>query len=151
VRAEREATSVRERRRGQRTLGTVGERPPSPFGGIPLAEIAIFGGLVAVVVWLIAGGTATLIIGIVLCALGVLEVTAREHFSGYRSHATLLAAIPAVAIGIAAVKLTGEKSGDAPALLVAVPVFALLFWPLKRRFTVARQARLTVNRARSPR
>jgi hypothetical protein len=148
VRAQRETAQVRQQRQGQRTLGTVGERPPSPFGGVPLAEIAIFGGLVAIVVWLIVGGTATLIIGVVVCALGVIEVTAREHFSGYRSHATLLAAIPAVAIGIGAVKITGEKSGNAPALLVAVPVFALLFWPLKRRFTIARQARLTRQQPR---
>ena len=40
-----------------------------------------------------------LAVGVVVCTLGVLEVTAREHFSGYRSHATLLAAIPAVASG----------------------------------------------------
>jgi hypothetical protein len=148
VRAGREVSRVREQRQGQRTLGTVGERPPSPFGGVPLAEIAIFGGLVAIVVWLIVGGTATLIIGILLCASGVIEVTAREHLSGYRSHSTLLAAIPAVLIGIGLVKVTGEKSGNAPALFVAVPVFAVLFWPLKRRFTAARQARLTRQQPR---
>ena len=86
--------------RSQRQLGTEGERPPSPFGGFPVSEIAILAGLVAVVVWLIRGGTATLVVGLVVCTLGVLEVTAREHFSGYRSHTTLLAAMPAVAISI---------------------------------------------------
>jgi hypothetical protein len=141
-RSEQQAASTRQRELGQRTLGTVGERPPSPFGGLPVSEIAIFAGIVALVVWLINGGQVTLIIGIALCALGVIEVTAREHFSGYRSHATLLAGIPAIAVGIGLVLVTGEHSGDAPLLFVAVPVFALLFFPLRKRFAIARQARV---------
>ena len=28
-----------ERRAGERVLGTVGERPESPFGGLPVAEL----------------------------------------------------------------------------------------------------------------
>ncbi len=90
------------------------------------------------------GGTATLVVGIAVVTLGVLEVTAREHFSGYRSHATLLAAIPAVALGIGVVSLAGTDRQDrAPVLLaVAVPVFAFLFWLLRKRFQIARQARV---------
>jgi hypothetical protein len=141
-RSEQQAATTRQRELGQRALGTVGERPPSPFGGLPVSEIAIFAGIVALVVWLINGGQVTLIIGIALCALGVIEVTAREHFSGYRSHATLLAGIPAIAVGIGLVLVTGEHSGDAPLLFVAVPVFALLFFPLRKRFAIARQARV---------
>ena len=79
-------------------LGAYGERPPSPFGGLPVAEIAIFAGAVALVVGVIRHGGAALIGGVVICLLGVLEVTTREHFSGYRSHTVLLAAIPAVAV-----------------------------------------------------
>jgi len=142
LRAARELTADRERRRGERTLGTAGERPPGPFGGLPVSEIAIFAGFVALVVWLIRGGTGTLIAGITACALGVIEVTAREHFSGYRSHSTLLAGIPAIASGIAMVELTGERRGNAPMLAVAIPVFAILFWILRKRFMIARQARL---------
>lgn len=133
----------RERRRSQRQLGTEGERPPSPFGGIPVSEIAIFAGLVAIIVWLIRGGTATLIVGLVVCTLGVLEVTAREHFSGYRSHTTLLSAVPAVAIAIALVSAIGTIKDRAPLLMaVAVPIFSILFWILRKRFMVARQARV---------
>jgi uncharacterized membrane protein HdeD (DUF308 family) len=142
-RAEREAVAARERRPSQRHLGTEGERPPSPFGAVPVAEIAIFAGLVALIVWLFTGGTATLVVGLVVCALGVIEVTAREHFSGYRSHATLLAAIPAVAIGIALVSALGNHGDRAPLLLVvAGPVFGVLFWLLRKRFQTARQARI---------
>src|SRR5262249_15812835 len=117
--AERQVAVDRERRRSQRQLGTEGERPPSPFGAIPVSGIAIFAGLVAIGVWLIRGGTATLIVGLVVCTLGVLEVTAREHFSGYRSHTTLLSALPAVAIAIALVSAIGSIKDRAP-LLIAV-------------------------------
>jgi hypothetical protein len=143
-RAEKRRAAVRQQERAVRQLGTEGERPPSPFGGLPVSEIVIFAGLVAIVVWLLAGGGSVLLaVGIAACALGVLEFTAREHFSGYRSHATLLAAIPAVAIGIGVVSLVGQRSNRSPLLIViAGPVFALLFWVLRKRFQIARQARV---------
>ena len=142
-RAEQQTATERTERAQSRQLGTVGERPPSPFGGVPVSEIAIFAGLVAIVVWLIRGGTATLIVGLAVLALGVVEVTAREHFAGFRSHTTLLAAIPSVAIGIAVVSIIGtDRRNRGPVLLaVALPVFALLVWLLRRRFQTARHAR----------
>jgi hypothetical protein len=147
-RAERDAVATQQVRRSQRQLGTEGERPPSPFGGLPVSEIAIFAGLIAIVVWLIRGGTVTLIVGLVVCTLGVLEVTAREHFSGYRSHTTLLAAVPAVAISIGLVSAIGTRTNRAPLLiLVAAPTFSILFWFLRKRFLTARQARVARTRA----
>jgi hypothetical protein len=120
-----------------------GERPPSPYGGLPVSEVLIAAGLVAMVVWLFFRGTnATLIVGIVVMVLGVLEVTAREHFSGYRSHAALLALIPAIGLGVVLVVVSGESSGHAPLLFVAIPVYAVLFWPLRKRFQIARHARI---------
>ena len=142
-RAEREAVALQTERRSQRQLGTEGERPPSPFGGLPVSEVAIFAGIVGLVVWLIRGGTVTLVISLVVCTLGVLEVTAREHFAGYRSHTTLLASIPAVGLAIGLLSLIGAKGNRAPLLvLIAAPVYALLFWQLRKRFLVARQARV---------
>jgi hypothetical protein len=144
-REERSARAVqvsREKQRATRTLGTEGERPPSPFGGVPVSEIAIFAGLVAIVVWLFTGGVATLVVGLVVCTLGVVEVTAREHFSGYRSHATLLAAIPAVAVGIGIVSQIGTSSRGPVLLVVAGPIFGVLFWLLRKKFQSARQARV---------
>jgi hypothetical protein len=143
-RAEQQAATTRQMKRANRQLGSEGERPPSPFGGLPVSELAILAGLVAVVVWLIRGGTATLVVGLVVITLAVLEFTAREHFSGYRSHATLLAAVPAVAIAIGVVTAIGTKrSARAPLLIaVAVPIFSLLFWILRKRFLIARHARV---------
>jgi hypothetical protein len=145
LRAERQAAAERVERRARSSLGTYGERPPGPFGGLPISEIAIFAGGVGVIVGLIQGGGAALIVGIVVCALGVIEVTAREHFSGYRSHAMLLAAIPAVALDVLLVVLVGtpgRRSDRALLLLAVVPVFGALFWLLRKRFQVARQGRV---------
>jgi hypothetical protein len=147
-RAERQATTASERARSKRQLGTEGERPPSPFGGLPVSEIAIFAGLVAIIVWLIRGGTATLVVGLAVTALGVVEFTAREHFSGYRSHTSLLAAIPSLAVGIGVISAVGDKADRAPLLLaVSGSLFALLFWFLRRRFQIARQARVVRSRS----
>ena len=114
-----------------------------------MSEIAIFAGLVGLVVWLVARlGTPALVVSLVVCALGVVEVTAREHLSGYRSHTTLLAAIPSVALGIGIVSLIGtEHRNRGPVLLaVAVPVFALMAWWLRRRFAAARHERAVRRR-----
>jgi hypothetical protein len=146
-RAERQIRSDRERSRATGTLGTLGtlgERPPSPFGGVPVAEIAIFAGGVALVVGFIRGGGTTVVVGLIVCALGVLEVTAREHFSGYRSHTTLLAGIPAVGAAVGVVSLVGPAQSQRATLvlLIGVPVFGVLFWWLRQRFVSARQARI---------
>jgi hypothetical protein len=140
-RAERQVQTQRELQRGQRVLGREGERPESPFGGLPISELAILVGLIASVIGFIQGGGPALVVGLIVCALGVIEVTAREHFSGYRSHAALLAAIPSVALE-AAVVLAFKPSQRAVLVLAVVPVFAGLFWWLRRRFLVARQARV---------
>ncbi|HWE14399.1 MAG TPA: hypothetical protein VG365_12840 [Solirubrobacteraceae bacterium] len=142
VRAERELLAERERRRGERRLGREGERPEGPFGGLPISELAIFAGLIAAVVGFVGGARASLIVGLVVCALGVLEVTAREHFSGYRSHTVLLAAVPAIALEVGVVVAFGEPRQRALLLVAVVPVFSILFWLLRRRFASARQARI---------
>jgi hypothetical protein len=132
----------RERRRSQRTSGREGDRPEGPFGGLPISELAILAGLVGAVVGFVSGGGPALIVGLIVCALGVVEVTAREHFSGYRSHTVLLAAIPAIALEAAIVVVFGEPRERLLLLLAVVPVFGALFWVLRRRFAVARQARV---------
>jgi hypothetical protein len=142
-------TAVRERKRGERQLGKEGERPESPFGGLPISELAIFVGLVAAVIGFIQGGGPALVVGLIVCALGVIEITAREHFSGYRSHAALLAAIPAVALEVGIVLAFGQPKQRALLLLAVVPVFAGVFWLLRRKFLTARQARVA-RTARPP-
>jgi hypothetical protein len=138
VRAERRVTAER----ASRTTGREGERPEGPFGGLPISELAILVGIIGAVVGFFSGGGTPLVVGLVVCALGVVEVTAREHFSGYRSHTVLLAAIPAIAVEVLIVVALGEPRQRALLLLAVVPVFGVLFWLLRRRFAVARQARV---------
>jgi len=121
--------------------GTVGERPPGPFGGLPISEFGILVGGIGLVAGLLSGNGVALTVGAVVCGLGVLEVTAREHFSGYRSHAALLAAFPAVGAEFGVALFVGQSARRA-LLIVVVPVFAVCFWALRRWFVAARQARL---------
>lgn len=142
-RAERIAVAAADRPRRPSSLKSHGERPPSPFGGLPVSELAIFAGGVGLVVGFIQGGGAALIVGFVVCAAGVAEVTAREHFSGFRSHALLLAAIPAVGLEILLVETVGSGMRNRSVLLLAVaPVFLVVFLLLRKRFQAARQTRL---------
>jgi hypothetical protein len=138
----RAAEAERQRQRGQRQLGREGARPEGPFGGLPVSEVAILAGMVGAVVGFLNGGGPALVVGLIVCALGVCEITAREHFSGYRSHTALLAGIPAVAIEAGLVALFGEPKQRGFLLVVVVPVFSILFWLLRRRFLTARQARV---------
>ncbi len=80
--------------------------------------------------------------GLILCLLGVTEVTSREHFSGYRSHTVLLAAVPAVVAEFVIALTVGPPRIKALLLVPVAGVFALCAWFLRRRFLVARQARL---------
>lgn len=123
-------------------LGAYGERPANPFGGVPVSEIAIFVGAIGAFYGLIASVPAALAVGLVACTLGVVEFSAREHFSGYRAHTTMLAAVPAIGAGIALIALLGGSLRRGPLLLVVVPVFIVCFWLLRKRFRVARQARI---------
>jgi hypothetical protein len=145
--AERQVAGRRDYSQVNNTLKAYGERPPSPFGGLPVSEVAILAGAVALVIGFINRGGVALIVGVIVCALGVIEFTAREHFSGYRSHATLLAAIVVVGIELGVVALVGAPRQRFVLLLVIVPAWAVLFWLLRRRFATARQARV----ARGPR
>lgn len=67
------------------------ERPPAPWGDFPLAELTILAGIVMLAIGLVGKHPTAIGVGVVLAALGGLEVSLREHLAGYRSHTTLLA------------------------------------------------------------
>jgi len=112
-----------------------GERPQAPWHPFPLVELCVLLGLV-LLVWGFftadaASGRALLVCGMVLASLGGLETALREHFTGYRSHALLLAALPAV--------LTAGVLFFARAPWIAIPVAGAIvlvaaFAALRRAF-----------------
>ena len=134
-RAREQGGSPRRARRGRPPID---ERPPAPWGGFPLVEIAVLIAIVLFVAGLVKGGSDGRILltgALALGSLAGLELSIREHFAGYRSHTTLLAA--AAAFAAMAVTFFAAGRGDvARALLlpVAGSVFLVTWWGLREVF-----------------
>jgi uncharacterized integral membrane protein len=108
------------------------ERPPAPWGSFPLAELTILAGIVALVIGVASASPTAIGVGVVLAALGGLEVSAREHFAGYRSHTTLLAGTVFVLVTGALFYLTGLVL--AACLAAGAAAFSASFYALRRAF-----------------
>jgi hypothetical protein len=102
-------------------LSVADERPKAPWHPFPLVELCVLVGIVLLVLGLLSfesdRGKALLVSGMLLGSLGGLDTALREHFSGFRSHAMILAALPAV--GLAAILYF---AGAPWPLVTAVPV-----------------------------
>jgi hypothetical protein len=128
-------SSSRPRRRGRPTID---ERPPPPWGRFPLVELAVFLAIVLFVAGLVMGGERGQILltgALALGSLAGLELSIREHFAGYRSHSTLIAAVCAFAAMAITFFATGK--GDLARVLllpVAGVVFMASFWWLREVF-----------------
>jgi hypothetical protein len=91
-----------------------------------------------------------LLAGLGAVALGTLEITWREHRSGYRSHALLLALLPVivfhtVVVLVLAAFTTVPRAVNIGLLAVDLALFAFLFRLLRAQYTDAR-ARVSVRR-----
>lgn len=125
---------------------TLGERPHAPWHPLPLSEILILVGALATVIGLRGDNHVLLVAGLVAAGLGTIEVTVREHWSGYRSHATLLA-VAVVLVFHSAIVLGASAFAQPTQLLnfVLLPIdfalFVFLFRVLRARFLEARHRR----------
>lgn len=108
------------------------ERPPAPWGSFPLAELTILAGIVVLAVGVFSPSTPALAVGFVLASIGGLEVAAREHFAGYRSHTTLLAGFGFVVVVGALLYLA--RLTPQVAIAIGAIVFAAAFVLLRRAF-----------------
>ncbi len=108
------------------------DRPPAPWGKVPLAELVILGGIVALLIGVIGGDPTAIGVGVVLAGLGGLEVAVREHFAGYRSHTTLLAGAVFV-LTVGALFYVADQI-LAVALAVGAVAFAIAFYLARRAF-----------------
>ena len=101
--AYREGAAEQDRVHGPRKKkrGFMANRAPAPWDPVPLTELAIAGGAIAVVVGLVLGPARGIVLttaGVAVCLLAVLEFTAREHLSGRRRHSLVLALLLMVAL-----------------------------------------------------
>jgi hypothetical protein len=123
-------------RTARRRAANLDERPPAPWGSVPLVELVILAGIVLLVAGFIVGGSTgigMIAAGAVLCSIAGLELAIREHFGGYRSHTFLLAG--AVAVGVLAALFFLASDLWLPiAVGIAVVAFAATAWMLTRAF-----------------
>ena len=106
-------------------------RPPwHPF---PLTELSVFIGLVLLVWGVIRrddpAGRVLLVCGMALGSLGGLETTLREHFTGIRSHSSVLAGLPAVVVAGA---LFFARAPSVAIPVAGAVVFAATFVVMRR-------------------
>jgi hypothetical protein len=142
------AGSARERKQSP----AADERPQAPWHPLPLSELLILVGAVAVVVGLsrsskgFAAGGPTLLAGIGAAMIGTIEVTLREHRGGYRSHALLLAVLPVIVFHSAVILIVAAFTVVPRALSIGIlpldlALFAVLFKFLRARYVDARRER----------
>jgi hypothetical protein len=131
--ARRQATAAAPRRKTR-------EAPPAPWGSFPLTEIVILLALIFGIVGMIKfdtrSGKVMVAAAMALGSLGGLEVSIREHFAGYRSHTSLLAASCGVGTMIIVSVIAGTAGLAILGLAVAVGVivFVLAFYGLRQAF-----------------
>jgi hypothetical protein len=105
-----------------------------------LTELVVLVALVFGVIGFIRFGhhSGKVMVAAAMClgSLGGLEVSIREHFAGFRSHTTLLAASCAVASMILVSVIAGKAGLAILAVVVGVgvAVFVLAFYGLRQAF-----------------
>jgi hypothetical protein len=137
---------------------SVGERPRAPWHPFPLSELLILVGAIGTIIGFsraksggFSSGGPTLIASLIAVALGTIEVTLREHLSGYRSHTLILALLPTVAfhsiviLGLAALTRV-PRWVNVPLLLLDGALVTFLFKLLRLRFLDARRERAFAGR-----
>lgn len=144
TRAERDAARARRaealrrseaggrRRRPGRT--SIDDRPPAPWGNFPLVELVVLLALILIVAGFILRGQrgGTMIVGgLALGSLAGIELSIREHFGGFRSHTTLLAAVAGFVAGAVTYVVSHDRVAPLP---VAGVAFLVAFWVFRQAF-----------------
>jgi hypothetical protein len=120
-----------------RRRARVEEAPKAPWHPVPLVEIAVLVGIVAMAIGFFSEGARreTLVTaGVALASLAGLEVSIREHFAGFRSHTALLALTAALLVGVPLGLATDERLvGLGAGILAGVAAFPALRAAFTRR------------------
>jgi hypothetical protein len=118
-----------------RLRASLDEAPKAPWHPFPLVELSVLAGMVLIVIGVLSDGDRRPILlfaGLGLVSVAALELAIREHFAGYRSHTTLLAAI--VGIGAAAAIFPTSLPGE---VMTAAGLIAggIAFYLLRKGFS----------------
>ncbi len=137
VRGAKEAPVRTETRRRRAGRPSPDERPPPLWGSFPLTELIILAGLVLMGWGFLQGvgdeGNSKIAAGLAVASIAGLELSVREHVTGFRSHTTLLAG----AVAIAAIVVTGfviAVQTLGVLLITGLLVFAGSFYALRELF-----------------
>jgi hypothetical protein len=117
------------------------DAPKAPWAPFPLTELVILLALVLLTLGFFSSGDrrGVLIgVGLVLASLAGGELAMREHFTGFRSHTTLLAGLAGFLVGALAVAPGAPKV----AVLVIAIAVAVICFPLLRRAFMRRSGGL---------
>jgi len=156
----REAPSARQPARTPAAVaepGSADERPRAPWHPLPLSELLILVGVIGAVIGLrrsskgFAAGGPALLAGVAAVIIGTIEVTLREHRSGYRSHTLMLAILPVILFHSALVLIVGAftpvpRALNLGLLVLDAALFVLLYKLLRARFVDARRERTFAGR-----
>jgi hypothetical protein len=107
------------------------DRPPAPWGNVPLGELTTLAGIVVLVVGFVTSSAQLIAVGFALVALSATELAAREHFAGFRSHSALLGLVLGAATAILLIVVGAPRE-----LQIGLAFVAFLggFWLLRRAF-----------------
>ncbi len=114
----------------------IDERPKPPWGSFPLSELVVLLGIVVIVWGALSDGDARnqrIAAGLVIAALGGLELAVREHLAGFRSHSTILAGAAAFAVVTVLAIGPGPKTLGVLVIIGAL-VFGAAFYGLRQLF-----------------
>jgi hypothetical protein len=128
-RRRRPAQAPRPAPQPQKPRRAPDDRPQAPWGSFPLTEIAIFIGLVLLVVGFFVTppqGFVMIAVGLGIGSLAGLELSIREHFAAYRSHTLLLSA--AVGVPLFGVLLVATKLSPAICIAAGLVAFGGAAW-----------------------
>ena len=111
------------------------QAPSAPWSPFPLTELVVLFSLALIVAGVLTDGGrrgVLLACGFALVSLAGLELAAREHFAGYRSHSTLLAAACAIVVDVPLFLWTALP--QLALLVIGVVVMLLVLVWLRRAF-----------------
>jgi hypothetical protein len=108
------------------------KRPEALWGSFPLSELVVLIGVILLIVGFAMQAPVTVVVGLGLAALAGIELAAREHFTGYRSHNVLLAG--AAGTATFSLLLVSTRLAPVACLAAGVIVFGGSAWLLVEAF-----------------